>query len=1066
MRACRVLVAILLMLSTSLTSVSARAAEAKGDAKWGGYQGLESSGPRLTLLVYSFLFESYLQDLEKNPAFYKHLLEATSISVAERRLGLEELFENWSARIEDSERASSEAKLAPLSSKAILAAWSDPKRLASIKGLPVGKRASFTSMMLREGFGDATSHALDLVQRLEGERDLSVRLRTLAIAAAAMARDESSLVAAGSIANLLLQISVDPSVKEELRKGLRPTAIKLSAQVKTAAVDFSKIDLVSPENLIGGGVFFRLAGPVMARSAGWRLLKNAWTRTSGLSKSVAVSVGGHAAVFGALTKKSEILQAKELVNASEAAAGRSRVVGENLSAIAAQAVARTAAKSDAVSIDSAHNLAEEILYSKSDFRSAMKYADLFASAERALPRAEIQHLAGLGVTSRDYIQNRDDVIRRFDRYMASRKLKIVDGEAISVLRGYVDLYLGPHSESQVLATVAATTPRNGGNCVARAMNFTAFFYPAYRKYANPKLRFGLMNWTNHIEAVLYNGEADAAMALYPMQVIDRQAQKDGAPAVVDVRQFAAAFLYREKSPVLWQNLTNHLKPYDLMPRSKFEIRKLNSTRGTGLFASQDLTTARGDLDPNPSPFVTARYGDAFSIAAPDRARLDVSMLKRRLDLSQASLGLDQLLKNQVATSQQILQTPSRKLSTSSRASGIESPLTIALSETELGSVVGTRRTSPFGILVEGGDFKIPLLVRDLDPKSTPFKTPSSYEDQILKRVRSFQLNSKWAALVAGEVKTLEELSDDPSFTIALGEFAQLVHAMLPETRVQPWYGGKYRGEFAAGLANRFGALAIDEEMLKASDSVERLLSSYVHDVSGAKLAGYINSLSGTKFGVQVRRLQALRVAMKLARGETLKELNRQMASFDFQLLKKQSSAPEKEQAAATKMTMTWTRPLMTVLVTPSNLNLAAKPGGAKAPIRRSRLTLNVSTAVLYLHFNLNSLPARTSREILKALGQPDVEMQSLEIAEKFLNWTPSIEQDTSFHGELASGWGEALMWMCHRPMGDYAGPDDPGFFDEMPADGQPNPACDVVREISEFILYDEVVFDSKPTQLD
>lgn len=681
-------------------------------APWGQFQVLEHPQVRLTFLVQSAYLERVEKDIDQAPKISRFLMGKMSLDANERKRAIQEYREWWQSReFEHISRLADLPSNVQLSTRKLSEAFekelqSEPPSSAR------RKRMLFVQMILKSGFHDFTLGGFRAIERLEAEKDLGLRLKGLAEALEVMIRDKESLETIASLSNLLLVISSHNEVSEANRKQLMPYAVSLSKKVDKAIREAGLIDVLNPANLVGGAVLFKTVGQVALRSPIVIKALLQWSKMSGISKATVASAAGHAAVLSSVMQPEN----KKVVGLSEEAVARQ---GEGLSKSSSSLLqSGIGPTNDSISLDAARVRAEELLYSESNLSSAWKYAELIAYGERLLSSEEIFNLSFRGHKTSDFIQRRDDVMLRFDRYMAKRGLKTADPEALAMLKAFVDEHIPKHRDGQPFALLSTLRPSLKGNCVSRALTLTALFYPAYLRYENPDLKYGLMLWENHIEAVLLNTKSKAAMSIYSMTPLDLKSN----PSVLSPRVLAAAFLYRSVSPQLFG--FNSLKSKSPYPRSRLVIGKSNVKQVSG---PADLTNSDLDRDPNPSPFVSALYSDNISIAdlkpqLDNRTSTDPSSggLRDVRDLM-ASLITSKSIDELAAKSNQTLGFRVQARQSQPRD---PDPFTTVLSSEEYGRLIPSRSPSKLSISLLRADewnFLESSKVY-LTRKSTPYKT--------------------------------------------------------------------------------------------------------------------------------------------------------------------------------------------------------------------------------------------------------------------------------------------------------------------------------------------------------
>ncbi|MDZ4084994.1 MAG: hypothetical protein U1E10_18775, partial [Bdellovibrionales bacterium] len=381
-------------------------------APWGQFQVLEHPQVRLTFLVQSAYLERIEKDIDQAPKISRFLMGKMSLDANERKRAIQEYRDWWQAReLEHISRLADLPSNVQLSTRKLSEAFekelqSEPPSSAR------RKRMLFVQMILKSGFHDFTLGGFRAIERLEAEKDLGTRLVGLAEALEVMTRDEESLETLASLSNLLLVISSHNEVSEANRKQLKPYAVSLSKKVDKAIREAGLIDVLNPANLVGGAVLFKTAGQVALRSPIVIKALSQWSKLSGVSKATVVSAAGHAAVLSTVIQPNT----KAIDGLSNEATAR---LGQGISKSSKYVLQSYAGPAnDSISLDSARSRAEELLYSSSSLKSAWKYAELIAYGERLLASEEIFNLSFRGHKTSDFIQRRDEVMLRFDRYMA------------------------------------------------------------------------------------------------------------------------------------------------------------------------------------------------------------------------------------------------------------------------------------------------------------------------------------------------------------------------------------------------------------------------------------------------------------------------------------------------------------------------------------------------------------------------------------------------------------------------------------------------------------------------
>jgi hypothetical protein len=257
-------------------------------------------------------------------------------------------------------------------------------------------------------------------------------------------------------------------VSDVNRQKVKPHAIELSKKVDRAIRDANLIDILNPASLVGGAVLFKTAGQLAIKSPGIMRALGYWSnsvsKTSTATKAAIVSAAGHAAVLPSVVQpKSKAPEgispegispegiSPEGISKEAAARMQKGILGSTENVLRRSA----GPANDSISHQAVRDLAQEILYSEAGFKSAWKYAELIAYGERLLATEDIYNLSIRGLKTSDFIERRDSVVLRFDRYMAKRGLKVVDSDALAILKAFVDEHIPAHQDGQPYALHSA-----------------------------------------------------------------------------------------------------------------------------------------------------------------------------------------------------------------------------------------------------------------------------------------------------------------------------------------------------------------------------------------------------------------------------------------------------------------------------------------------------------------------------------------------------------------------------------------------------------------------------------
>lgn len=272
-------------------------ARAELNPDWGHFQDLAAPGSKLTRLTYQSLFDSYLQDLAAYPDFYLRFLAKTSISIEERRLAFDEFISWWA--VEDAvQKAYGEQ---PLRSESLLKLYFDDARRSRLSRAEA-KRVRFLEVMLTQGFSDSTRFALTQIQKSESREDGVGRLTEFAAALGVLMGDERCLSVVANLTNALYDISEDDSVAVRVQEHIHDIAVGVMAQLDHAAKNSEGIDILAPENLLGGAALARAAAPWIFRTLSGRFLRASWHASTVMQKAGSLALIASPIAVGSLRK--------------------------------------------------------------------------------------------------------------------------------------------------------------------------------------------------------------------------------------------------------------------------------------------------------------------------------------------------------------------------------------------------------------------------------------------------------------------------------------------------------------------------------------------------------------------------------------------------------------------------------------------------------------------------------------------------------------------------------------------------------------------------------------------
>jgi hypothetical protein len=993
-----------IVVTMAMASLPAHA-EVKGGktaaAPWGRFQILENPQIRLTFLVQSAYLESVEKEVDQAPRISRFLMEKTSLDAGERKQAIKEYREWWFAKetghneylgLDPRDTQFSSAQMRGFLESDI---QSEPP--SSVRG----KRLRFVQMILESGFSDFTLAGFKAIERLEAEKDLGARLIALAEALGHMAKDEDRLETLASLSNLLLIISTNDGVSEANRKRLKPHAIDLSKKIDKAIRDAGLIDILNPAGLMGGAIVFKTVGQLTLKSPIIMKALGQWSKSSTVTKATIASAAGHAAILSSVSQPKdnnlEDISKEALLRLQAGIVGSSKTVLELL----------PGSTNDSISLDAARVKAEEILYGEANLKAAWKYAELIGYGERLLISPSIYDLSTRGLKTSDFIEKRDAVMLRFERYMAKRGLKVVDADALAMLKAFVDEYIPKHQDGQPFALVSTLRPSLKGNCVTRTLALTAMFYPAFLRYENPDLKFGIMIWENHIEAVLVNTKSKTAISIYSMTPLELKS----SPSVLSPRALAATFLYRSFSPRLFGSQPE--KNSSLYPRSRLVISK---SIANPVAFPDDLTTSTRDRDPNPSPFSTALYADQLSVG--DRKPLlddGISTNPSNGGLRDVRNLLSALIDGH--SSEELATKSSQALSVRNQAGRIPSqtpdPFTTALSVNEIGRLVLSRSPTKLPVLfVRADEWTLAENSQTfLRRKATPYRTPNDFEAELKKELKELQDNLKWRRLADREAQSFSEFTSDVDFQFEVMDFSEII------TRLQGLNVSRSKSElseypFRFGIEDLLEVLGLNDQFSEVQKSARRLLAPITQDGSSGILFQFLKTADGMKDSDRVRQIQGLYVALYLS-GQA-QEFNKLLAKLEIQIAKQQPAEAKVLPRELPQFDRTKTKNLM-VQLRPIDAKAGSGSGSESGPQEaRIKMSLSAEMVFLLLHYFQTDVPD-WQRLVGQIADSKEQHVSILKFSSKFFNWMPSIDVHGSWQNRLADGWVNLGQTACEPP---------------------------------------------------
>ena len=1029
---------------------------------WGLFQSLENPQIRLTFLIQSAYLESVEKEIDQAPKISKFLMEKMSLDANERKLAIGEYRQWWLAKEAEHSR---QLELIPadvqISSNDLRKAFEN-----EIKSEPPSslrrKRMLFVQMMLRSGFHDFTLAGFRAIENLEAEKDLGTRLVGLTEALGHMTRDEDRLETLAALSNLLLVIAENDGVSDQNRKKLKPHVVALSKKVDQAIRNANLIDVLNPATLVGGAILFKSAGqlalksPMIMRALGY--WSQTTSKTSTLAKATVLSAAGHAAVLSSVVKPNE--PAQEGISKEAAARFKSGKDGIADGMTGRLLKLRQGPENDSISHQAVRDLAQEILHSEANLKSAWKYAELIAYGERLLASEDIYNLSVRGLKTSDFIERRDSVMLRFDRYMTKRGLKVVDSDALAMLKAFVDEHIPAHQDGQPYALHSTLRPEFKGNCVSRTLTLTALFYPAYLRYENPDLKFGLMFWQNHVEAVLLNKKSKAALSIYSMTPLDLKE----SPSVLSPRALAGAFLYRSTSPRLFgQSPTYGIsndKEVELYPRSRLTIA---SSKAKPVDGPADLSNSKVDWDPNPSPFISALYADQLKVG--ERKYL----LDERLSTEPSSGGLRNVrdLMGALISAQSIdelnaksNQTVGFRMQANKKPPVDPDPFATSLSASEIGKLVPSRSSTRLPILFSRADewnFSESSHIY-LRRRKTPYESARDVEILLRREFKELQDNPRWKKLAAGDSISIDDFTSDVDFQFEVMDFSEIFGRLkrINETRTEL---EMREGPFRYGVEDLLEILGVTDEYMGVQAAAAKLVSPIVDDKSGRALLKYLKAANERKNSDRVRQIQGLFVALKLSGKTDAFEgvLDQLDITVQRELPKVDKAEPEVESnRGQTKFDWSNTKP-MTVHLLP------AKAVGDVRQEVRVKAALEPETVFLLIHYFQTMVP--NWQQLIDRIAESDLERKAIQnFSSKFFGWMPGIDVHRSWQNQRADGWVDLSQTVCQPPQPSGTSGDcvmtrslPPIRICKPIAKIQPrSKSCDLLNKISGELIFEQI----------
>lgn len=967
-------------------------------SSWGKFHILENPQIRLTFLVQSAYLESVEKEIDQAPKLSKFLMGKTSLEANERKLAIKEYREWWLAKEAGHVRQLGSVSGDIQISSKNLRDWFESEIQSEPPSALRRKRMLFVQTTLRAGFADSTLNGFRAIERLESEKDLGARLIGLTEALGHMAKDEARLETLASLSNLLLVISLNDGVSESNRNRLKPHAVALSKKLDKAIRDSDQIDVLNPAGLVGGAVVFKAVGKLALKSPTVLKVLGLWSNAPVVAKATIASTAGHAAVLTSLNQSKG--NSPDSIS-KEAEQRLQSDIGVNLQSVLAR---KAGPKNDSISLDAVRVRAEELLYSKADFKSAWKYAELIGYGERLLVSSEIFDLANRGLETTDFIEKRDSVMLRFERYMAKRGLKVVDADALAMLKAFVDEYIPSHKDGQPFALVSTLRPERKGNCVSRTLALTAMFYPAYLRYENPDLKFGLMFWEDHMEAVLVNTKTKSAMSIHSMIPLDLKT----SPSVISPRALAGAFLYRSVSPRLFGSQTG--RSADLYPRSRLVITKAKAAQVKG---QSDLTTLERDRDPNPSPFTTALYADQLLVGAQkplldSRISTDPSSggLRDVRNLMAALVGTETFDELRAKSNEAF----NARIQAARSAPPVPDPFTTVLSTNEFARLVPSRSPMKFPFVFLRADEwwvteRTQIFLRRSE---TPHKNASDIEAVLRKELKELQDNSTWRRLAMGEGQSIAEFTSGVDFQFELMDFSEII------LRLKGLNVGRVDREmrefpFRYGVEDLIEILGVNDEFSEIQKAAANVLAPIIEDKSGRGLFRFLQSADTMRNSDRVRQIQGLFVAYKVS-GQS-DRLAKLLGQLDIKVARQQPKETKKVGEDQVRFDWSKSKPLVVHLV-------PTEPKGrlGDGPMQDRRIKMSLSPEVVFLLLHYFNTDVPESRRLVDEIAESEeFRASTLKFSSKFFGWLPGIDVHGTWQNQLANGWVDLSQTVCNPP---------------------------------------------------
>lgn len=469
---------------------------------------------RMTLFLYTLVLGNYAENLPQETEISAKLMGLTT-PVSDRKAQIQNFLSEWSNRLETTDNPQSQMIF---------------QELFSTKKFP------FIEKLLNGALDNQALEALTNFKKLEMYADREKRELRIVQWTSYLVANPNYIDSGMAIAELF-SLGGGPSAKSE--------AQNLKDRLRKAFEDHQKIDIVSPEMFLVGVGLLRTGFLGISYLSRYRVMNSVFSsikNSQTISKAIAVSVGGHAAVLAWPQTQGPESYNKEI----------------NLPEFV---------KSKGLSTVTQGQLNERLSGLMKNWRAyrntiADDMAEIFFIGEALTGRINVK------------IQNdparifklKNRISRRFDSYMKSRKLEKVDRKAILALRQMMSPFLhGYKSKVDLFSPMAYGNP---ANCVGRALLYSSLFYPILMKYKSADFDFGLQYYTDHVEAVIVDNKKGNNFALQSMAAV---------PKAVDVPVYRpevllATYLYQLG---IWKSGAEEFK-------FKSGIETKTSYYGTGL----------------------------------------------------------------------------------------------------------------------------------------------------------------------------------------------------------------------------------------------------------------------------------------------------------------------------------------------------------------------------------------------------------------------------------------------------------------------------------------------------